>query len=157
VKLSRAARSRSRRQQVVIRRVRERVMSEIVGYDPASVKDFEYIPFIAVKVNEAGVESLRATAEVLDIQEDYLHRPSLAQSTVLIGANNAWASGYTGSGSRLSQSSIPGSTRPTRSWLVRVAAEACFSTASNGSTSVCPGGAASSTAVNSRNSLWSPR
>lgn len=135
-------------QQVVIRRVRERVMSEIVGYDPASVKDFEYIPFIAVKVNEAGVESLRATAEVLDIQEDYLHRPSLAQSTVLIGANNAWASGYTGSGQTVAI--LDTGVDKTHPFLAgKVVAEACFSTASNGSTSVCPGGAASSTAVNS--------
>jgi len=136
-----------RAQRTVIRRVRDRVVDGIVGYDPVSIKEFESLPFLAVRVNETGVESLRTSTEVLDIQEDYLHRPSLAQSVALIGANNAWARGYGGAGQTVAI--LDTGVDKSHPFLAgKVVAEACFSTTAGGSTSVCPGGASSSTVVN---------
>lgn len=136
-----------RAQRTVIRRVRDRVVDGIVGYDPVSVKEFDSLPLLAVRVNETGVESLRTALEVLDIQEDYLHRPSLAQSVALIGANNAWASGYSGAGQTVAI--LDTGVDKSHPFLAgKVVAEACFSTTANGSTSVCPGGVSSSSVVN---------
>ena len=140
----------TRAQRLVIGSVRDRMVDELVGYDPASVKPFDYLPFVGVTVNATGVEALRSSGNVLDIEEDVLMKASLAQSVPMIGANNAWASGYTGSGQVVAI--LDTGVDKSHPFLAgKVVSEACYSTtaSSQGAASVCPGGASSSTSVDS--------
>jgi subtilisin family serine protease len=136
-----------RAQRRVIGDVRGRLLDELVGYDPSSVKSFEYLPFLAVKVNNSGLEALRSSADVIDVEEDLPHRATLAQSIPMIGANSAWAAGYTGSGQAIAI--LDTGVDKNHPFLAgKVVAEGCYSTTSAGSsTSVCPGGANESTAT----------
>src|SRR5688572_26190907 len=83
-------------QLAVIAQSQDSLMKEVTGFDPASLKRFEYTPYLAVKVNAAGLEELRLSSNVIDIHEDKLLAPSLAESAPLIAAPNMWANGYTG-------------------------------------------------------------
>jgi len=144
----------SQAQRARITSVREDLIDNLYGYDPNSVKRYDRLPVLAVSVNASGLEALRQSDEVLDIQEDKLNRPTLTGSVPSIGAPADWASGYTGSeqivavldtGVDKTQPMVTG----------RVITEACYSTNSSGNssgfftTSLCPGGAPSSTEVNS--------
>ena len=122
----------------------------VIGFDASSVRRFEFIPFLALTVDSIGLSELEQSADVLDIQEDRAVPPSLAQSTPLIRATNAWAAGYTGSGQTVAilDTGVAGS----HSFLSgKVVSEACYSTTSTAlqATSVCPGGVTSSTASGS--------
>ncbi|NDD64071.1 MAG: hypothetical protein EBZ36_08855, partial [Acidobacteria bacterium] len=137
-----------RAQRTVIGRARQRLFDEMVGYDPGSIKDFDYLPYAAMLVNTTGIESLRASPDVLDVEEDALHRVSLSQSVAMIGADKAWSSGYTGAGQAVAI--IDTGVDKSHPFLAgKVVAEACYSTNGSGSTSFCPGGVASSTATDS--------
>ncbi len=93
-----ATETERRAQRLLLDQARGALLKELVGYDPVSVKQFKYLPFLALRVNEAGLESLRVSSQALDIQEDQMARPALSESVPLIGAPAAWASGYTGAG-----------------------------------------------------------
>lgn len=137
-----------RAQRSVIGSARERLLDTMAGYDSGSIKDFNFLPYMAVWVNAAGIESLRASAEVLDIEEDQLYRVSLAQSTALIGADKAWSSGFTGAGQTVAI--IDTGVDKNHPFLAgKVVAEGCYSTNGTGSTSLCPGGVSSSIAPDS--------
>lgn len=134
-----------RAQRLVIGEVRGRLVEELAGYDPASVKSFEYLPFMAIRVNSSGLESLRTSSNVLDIEEDLLHRPTLVQSIPMIGANVAWANGYTGNGQTVAV--LDTGVDKNHPFLAgKVVSEACYSTNSSGTAgSLCPGGVAEAT------------
>lgn len=134
-----------RAQRLVIGEVRGRLLEELAGYDPSSVKSFEYLPFIAIRVNSNGLESLRTSSSVLDIEEDLLHRPTLVQSIPMIGANAAWASGYTGNGQTVAV--LDTGVDKNHPFLAgKVVSEACYSTnSSSAAGSLCPGGVAEAT------------
>ncbi|MFZ4795625.1 MAG: S8 family peptidase, partial [Blastocatellia bacterium] len=140
----------SQAQRYEIGRMREGILDELVGYDPASIKHYDQLPIIALRVNVSGIESLRQSDNILDIQEDRLHRASLAESVAFIGGNNAWASGFTGAGQTVAILDT-GVDKNHPMLSGKVVSEACYSTTYTpySSTSVCPGGAGSSTAVNS--------
>lgn len=57
-----------------------------------------HIPFIALKVNEAGLKALRASSLVKSVVEDGRFELFLQQSTAVIHADEAWDYGYEGSG-----------------------------------------------------------
>ena len=142
----------SQAQRYEIGRVGEGIIDELIGYDPASIKHFDILPIIALTVNASGIESLRQSDNILDIQEDRLHRTSLAQSVPFIGGTNAWASGFTGAGQTVAILDT-GVDKNHPMLAGKVVSEACYSTTLSSllysSTSVCPGGVSSSTAVNS--------
>lgn len=142
------AQTEVRAQRAVIGNIRARVIEEISGYDTSSLKEFTYLPYLALKVNSTGLASLKSSANVLDIEEDTLRKPTLAQSVALIGANNAWSNGYTGTGQTIAI--IDTGVDKNHPFLAgKVVSEACYSTSAGGSTSLCPGGVPASTATNS--------
>lgn len=129
-------------QRSVIEATRERLIDDLVGYDPASVVKFKYIPYVAVTVNSTGVSSLRASSDVLDIEENASLQVSLDQSAKYIGADRAWANGFLGKGQTIAI--IDSGVDKSHSFLTgKVVEEACYSI--NG----CPGGGSATTAVDS--------
>lgn len=137
-------------QRELIVRVRKALLEKLVGFDPTSVKEYKFIPFLAVTINRFGLASLRDSELVLDIQEDSVSLPSVSKSTRLIGAQRAWESGFTGRGQNIAI--LDTGIEKTHPFLNgRIVAEACFSTSNPelGVSSVCPGGRSSSTEVNS--------
>ena len=120
------------------------------GVASASVKAFETIPYFAAQVDQNGLEALLNDAGVASVQEDKLSRPHLAQSVPLIHAPEAWAAGYSGSGWAVAVLDT-GVAKDHPFLAGKVVSEACYSTTNAGEPcqSVCPGGAASSTAPGS--------
>ncbi len=113
------------------------------------IKSFATLPFSVLRVSDvAELEALAADPDVLSIEPDVLAPPSLAESTTMIGARTAWSSGYTGEGWAIAVLDT-GVMKSHTHLAGKVIAEACYSTtdANAGSTSLCPGGAASSTAT----------
>lgn len=140
----------SRAQGYEIGRVRENLVDNIYGYDPSSIKRYDRLPLMAIEVNASGLESLRQSNDVLDIQEDKVNRKSLAESVPFIGATAAWASGYTGAGQTVAILDT-GVDKSHPMILGKVIAESCYSTNSStaSAVSLCPGRATSSTANDS--------
>ncbi|MFM8392574.1 MAG: S8 family serine peptidase, partial [Acidobacteriota bacterium] len=133
-------------QRFLIQEAQSRMLSQMSGYDPASVKQYKYVPFVAMRVNSAGLESLINSSNVIDVQEDDAVPPALAQSVALIGGNKAWAAGYTGDGQTVAV--IDTGVDKNHPFLAnKVVAEGCYSTnaPSQSLSSLCPGGVAAST------------
>ncbi len=114
------------------------------GSTLAQLKTFEFIPFIALHASQADLDQLAASPEVISIQEDSLSSPSLDQSTPLIGANTAWGSGFSGAGQTVAV--LDTGVDKNHPFLAgKVVSEACYSTNSNSTSSLCPGGVSAST------------
>jgi subtilisin family serine protease len=137
-------------QRALITEAQQDVVESLVGYDPVSIKRFQYIPYMVVWVNGTGLASLRSGEGVLDVQEDLLSPMSLSQSTELIGATRLAAAGVTGQGQTVAI--LDSGVDKTHPFLAdKVVAEACFSTNSTANSifSLCPGGVTTTTAPDS--------
>ena len=129
---------------------RNAVVQSLRGVKATNVKEYQYIPYLAVTVNETALQALAKNPVVSEISEDVLVPPTLAQSTSVIGADVAWQSSYDGSGWAVAV--LDSGVDKNHNFLSgKVISEACYSTTYRPyrSTSLCPGGAASSTATNS--------
>ncbi len=129
-----------------------RVLEKVFSVPPGAptVKRFATIPFMALEVSPAELETLATLPEVTSIQQDRLATAHLAQSVPLIGGSAAWASGYTGSG--VTVAILDTGVDKTHPFLAgKVVSEACYSSnnAIDGATTLCPGGATASTAAGS--------
>ena len=62
------------------------------------IHKFEHIPFIAMTVDKNTLESLESSPLVATISEDVPHFLTLDDSVPLVGAPQAWSSGYSGQG-----------------------------------------------------------
>ncbi|MEO1477804.1 MAG: S8 family serine peptidase [Bacteroidota bacterium] len=108
------------------------------GVTVERVKRFETVPVVALSVTAEGLRFLAASPLVRFVEEDEIVRPTLATSTALVGAPDAWSSGYRGAGQAVAvlDTGVDGS----HSFLQgKVVAEACYS-GTGGGTSVCPNG-----------------
>ena len=133
------------------RQVLER-LSATFGHEESElgVKRFEMIPAFAMQADEATLQELLSDPDVLDVVEDVAVPPALAQSVPLIGAVNGAFNGKTGSGQTIAI--LDTGALKTHSFLSgKVVSEACYSStvSSQNATSLCPGGASSSTASGS--------
>jgi subtilisin family serine protease len=150
-------------QRASIQRAVSTVLTRIRSQHAADAVRWESIPFFGMEADATELASLLTSPDVAAITEDSQARisisptlaapdvrPELAQSVPLIGAPTLWASGFTGAGQ--SVAILDTGVQKTHSFLTdKVVSEACFSTtsASEHTTSLCPGGAPSSTAVGS--------
>ena len=116
-----------------IARAQQSLSIRMSGHNLSSVRRFKFIPYVAMEVDGAALEALASDPEVLSVQEDGVVQPVLAESTVRIGAPDAWSQGYAGLGQTIAviDSGVDGS----HPFLAgKVVSEACFSE------SFCPGG-----------------
>jgi subtilisin family serine protease len=139
-----------RSQRELIKLAQANLLDEMIGYDPQSIKLYEYIPYLAVRVNPAGLAWLNGSDNVIDIEEDLISRVDLAESVKLIGGPEAWAAGYGGAGQTIAIVDT-GVDKDHPLLKGKVVAEACYSTnfPTFGATSICAGGTESLTISNS--------
>ena len=132
-------------QRFLIQEAQQRLLSDVVGFDSASVKKYKYLPFLAMRVTSSGLNSLLGSSAVIDVQEDIAVPPVLAQSVALIGGDKAWAAGYTGAGQTVAV--VDTGVDKNHPFLTgKVIAEGCFSTnaPTQSLSSLCPGNVSSS-------------
>jgi subtilisin family serine protease len=124
------------------------VIQPLVGMNATNIKKYQYVPYLAVTVNATALQALAKNPMVIEISEDVAVPPTLAESTGVVGANAAWGLGYDGSGWTVAVLDT-GVDKYHNFLSGKVVSEACYSTNGGGSTSLCPGGVASSTATDS--------
>ncbi len=126
------------------------MVQSLVGLNATNIKEYEYVPYLAATVDAAGLQALAKNPKVSQISEDVPVPPTLAQSTGVIGADIAWQAGYDGSGWVVAV--LDTGVDKNHNFLSgKVVSEACYSTTFRpySSTSLCPGGTASSTTTDS--------
>jgi subtilisin family serine protease len=62
------------------------------------VRTFQSVPYVALELDAAALDRLRASGQAASLQEDALDRLDLAQSSPLVEATESWAVGRTGTG-----------------------------------------------------------
>ncbi|MFL6260189.1 MAG: S8 family serine peptidase [Thermoanaerobaculia bacterium] len=138
-------------QRSAIRAAQDAVLSGLQGLNVTVLATYQYIPYLALQVDATSLSSLVTLSSVLSIEEDVLLAPSLASSTVVIGAPAAWAAGYDGSGQKVAI--LDSGVDKTHPFFTtghnKVVSEACYSSNGGGAISFCPGGVTSSTATGS--------
>lgn len=127
------------------------IIAALSGFNARENQRYQFIPYIALTVDVQALQVLAGNPMVTSIEEDSLAEPSLASSNEVIGSEIAWAAGYDGTGQTVAV--LDTGVDKTHPWFTtggnKVVSEACYSTTAGTSTSLCPGGAASSTASNS--------
>ncbi|MFQ5578265.1 MAG: S8 family serine peptidase, partial [Anaerolineae bacterium] len=140
-------------QRQAIAAAQQSVLRQMAGTNTAPVVNFKYIPFMTLTVDAAALAKLNALPETATLEEDVAVPPTLASAIPVIGADHAWAAGYTGQGQTVAI--LDTGVEKTHDFFTtggnKVVSEACYSNAGGlgGATSVCPGGVFSSTAVGS--------
>ena len=81
-----------------ISRIQQDLLEELSMYQIGHIKEFQTIPYIAMEVDTFAFSELLYSPDVASITEDIIHRPVLNQSIPVIGADDAWSDGYTGTG-----------------------------------------------------------
>jgi subtilisin len=104
-------------------------------------KQFKTIPYLVMEVNPAILSKIEENSQVADVAVDEIHPPTLSDSTVLIGADDVWEQGYTGSGQVVAvlDTGVDKTHPALRGKIVK---EACYSTTSTSyeASTVCPNG-----------------
>jgi subtilisin family serine protease len=75
------------------------VLSRLAGVRHRVLRQYTTVPFLAVEVDAYALTVLeRLRGLVVTVEEDVLHRPTLAQSVPLVQAPSAWGAGFSGGG-----------------------------------------------------------
>ena len=128
-----------KRQRAEIARLQDTVLGAKITGKIKNIKRYRFSPYLASEVDSAALKGLIKHPGVKLISKDAMNLPTLADSIPLIGADNAWAAGYTGSG--IAVAILDTGVDKTHSFLTgKVVSEACFSTSGGNATSLCPDG-----------------
>lgn len=129
-----------------IRLTQQKIQAKISQNHAIMKREFNQIPYLALEIDSTALSELEAMEEVVSIQVDELRKPTLAESIPIIGADQAWQTGVTGTGQTIAI--LDSGVDNTHAFLTnKVVSEACFSTtrASDGTSSLCSSGASSQT------------
>jgi len=146
--------SQQARQRGNIKEKQAGLLNRLRDFDVKSVRQFDYIPFMAMEVSANALEVLRESAEITFIQENERHYPSLVQSIPILGgspfggATGGTFGGFSGAGRTVAVLDT-GVDKAHPFFNNRVVSEACYSKTTATTASVCPGGVGSSTASGS--------
>ncbi len=126
------------------------VLQRLAGANISQIKRYNTLPFLALIADEAALEALAVDKSVTQIALDVPLPPLMDDTIPLIGANNNHFLNYTGSGWSVAILDT-GVQKNHPALFGKVISEACYSSnvPSQGASSLCPGGASSSTANNS--------
>lgn len=131
-----------------IHKAQRDLLSTLSSNNVSLIHQYDYIPFMAVEVDRAGFEGLLKSPLVVGIEEDKINTTFLTESTVIIKAPDLWSLDITGKNQVVAI--LDTGVEKTHSSLQnKVVSEACFSSNSLVSSSLCPGGVPQSTAVDS--------
>ena len=108
-----------------IRQSQQALLDELAGYDATSIKQFKNVPYLGIRVNEGGLDRLRASSLVLDIQEDNAVHPSLVAREKSVVAEGPGV--YTGAGQTIAVVGA-GFDRTQPELAGRLVGEGCYST-----------------------------
>lgn len=115
----------------LVARAQDRVLSRMSGYKIKGIKRFDLTPGMAATVDAQGLKRLLADPEVRTIREERPSRPALLQSAPLIGADQAWAAGFRGTGYAIAVLDT-GVDKAHPFLATKVNSEACFSSSHSG-------------------------
>ncbi len=114
--------------------VRATVLKRLAGTGHRLLREYTTIPFVALEVAPDALAALAASSDVVGVVEDILLGPALNDSVPLIGADQAWAAGYDGTGFVVAV--LDSGIESSHPFLAgKVIEEACFSANGN-----CPNG-----------------
>lgn len=100
---------------------------------------YQYVPFMAIEVSESELDTLLNSNRISSIEPDRLSDPQMPRSNEIINAPSAWAAGYDGTGWSVAVLDTGVATQHPH-FNGRIVAEACYSTTSGQSTTMCPSG-----------------
>ncbi len=113
---------------------RAAVLKRLAGTGHRLMREYTTIPFVALEVAPDALAALATSTDVAGVVEDILLGPALNDSVPLIGADQAWAAGYDGSGFVMAV--LDSGIESGHPFLAgKVIEEACFSANAN-----CPNG-----------------
>jgi subtilisin len=121
----------------------DQLFSELAGLGAERLRDFQFIPYQALRVSPAALDVLAASPLVVSVHEDTLARISLTESSPLVQADQAWAAGKDGTGKMVAILDT-GVDKAHSFFGGRVVSEACYSGGSD-----CPNGLTTQTGAGS--------
>ncbi len=135
-------------QRAAIKESQEIFLNRYAARRIAGVKQFEYIPYLAFETDAETLAQMKNDALAASVQEDEIGEAALAESTPIVGATAAWTSGFSGSGQTVAV--LDSGVDKNHTFLSgKVISEACYSSNTTTSVSVCPNGATESVASDS--------
>lgn len=124
------------------------VLGEVKSGQLRVIHEYDYIPFMALEVDQAAYEALQKNPNVIGIEEDVLMKPMLTESVPLIGADDVWLEGVTGAGQVVAILDT-GVDKTHPALAGKVVEEACYSSNTDSTSSLCPEGVEESVAEGS--------
>lgn len=126
-------------QQATISRIQEILIEDLATFDISFAIQLTHIPYLVLEVNVPALKYLIASPLITTIDEDVPSPPFLADSIPLVGADDAWSSGYSGAGQAIVFLDT-GIDKNHPFLSGKVVSEACFSSSTGSSTTLCPNG-----------------
>ncbi len=126
-------------QRISIQAAQQTVLSALEGQNAQVKAQFQFVPYLALHVDEAALLELITAIPTGLITRDNILTPQLAESTVRIQSQNVNNAGYRGDGQTVAI--LDSGVDKTHSFLVsKIVSEACYSRSGGSYFTLCPNG-----------------